>query len=52
MPDLDTTHPIPTYTPFWRMVLQGFGFAAGALILYAALDYARDGKLDLRRLGR
>ena len=52
MADPTTPAPIPTYTPFWRAVLQGLGFAAGALILYAAVDYARDGKLDLRRIGR
>jgi hypothetical protein len=52
MADPTQPAPIPTYTPFWRMILQGFGFAAGAMLLYAAFDYARDGKLDMRRLGR
>lgn len=52
MPDPTTPAPIPTYTPLSRALLEGFFWGIGLLALYALVDYAADGKLDLRRLRR
>jgi len=52
MADPNVPAPIPTYTPLGRTVLEGMAWAIGVLLIYAAVDFAANGKLDLRHLRR
>jgi predicted anti-sigma-YlaC factor YlaD len=50
-PDV-ATPVVVIYRAWWAEILAGMAFATGALVLYAIIDFAIDGKLDLRHFRR